>query len=88
MEIPEPGEEGYIVRVTEENRKYLSELRRWTLPLGGRIVNYDPKLGSLLSDRLFSYKASDEGNSYITDESTEITVEQLQQILFIESLEN
>ena len=87
MEIPEPGEEGYIIRVTEENSKYLSELYGWDLPLD-RILNYDTSMGILLSDRLFSYRRSDETNLHITADSTEITVEQLQQILFIESLEN
>ena len=87
MNIPEPGKEGYIVKVTEENHKHLSELCGWNLPLD-RIVNYDPKMGSALSDRFFSYSESNESNSYISDDSTEITAEQLQQILFIESLEN
>ena len=87
MNIPEPGEEGYIVKVTEENHKYLSELCGWKLPLD-RIVNYDPKMGSSPSDRRFSFKESDKDNSNIITDSTEVTVEQLQQILFIESLEN
>lgn len=87
MEIPEPGEQGYIIRVTEENRKYLSEIYGWNLSID-RIINYDPNIGNSLSDRFFSYIESNEDNSYITDESTEITVEQLQQILFIDSLEN
>ena len=87
MEIPEPGKEGYIVKVTEENRKCLSELYGWDLSLD-RIVNYDPEMGSSRSERFFSYRESSEECSCITDESTEITVEQLQQILFIESLEN
>ena len=87
MNIPEPGEEGYIVKVTEENRKCLSEICGRELPLV-RILNYDPKMGSFLSDRLFSFNESDEGNSYISTDSTEITAEQLQQIIFIESLEN
>lgn len=87
MKIPEPGEEGYIVRVTEENRKHLSEIYKWILPLD-RTLNYDPKMGSSLSDRLFSYSKFNKSNSHITTGSTEITVEQLQQILFIDSLEN
>ena len=87
MEIPEPGEEGYIVRVTEENRKYLLEIRGRNLPLGC-ILNYDPSVGILHSERFFSYRESDERNAYITADSTEITAEHLQQILFIESLEN
>ena len=87
MEIPEPGEEGYIIKVTEENRKYLSELRGRGLPLEC-ILNYDLNMGSSLSDRFFSYRESNEDHSYITAGSTEITAEQLQQILFIESLEN
>lgn len=87
MEIPEPGKEGYIIRVTEENRKYLLEIRGRNLPLGC-ILNYDPNQGSLLSDRFFSYRESNEYHSSISTGSTEITVEQLQQILFIDSLEN
>ena len=87
MEIPEPGEEGYIVKVTEENRKCLAELYGRGLPLDS-ILNYDPNQGSLLSDRFFSYRESTEDHSYISTGSTEITVEQLQQILFIDSLEN
>ena len=87
MEIPEPGEEGYIIKITEENSKYLSEICGWNLFLD-RILNYDPSMGSSLSDRFFSYSESVEDNSYIITDSTEITVEHLQQILFIESLEN
>lgn len=87
MEIPEPGGEGYIVRVTEENHKYLSELCGRTL-FSECILNYDPNQGSLLSDRFFSYRESNEYHSSISTGSTEITVEQLQQILFIDSLEN
>ena len=87
MEIPEPGEEGYIVKVTEENCKCLSELCGRNLPIE-RILNYDPNLGSLLSDRFFTYRESNEDHLFISIGSTEITVEQLQQILFIESLEN
>lgn len=87
MNIPEPGKEGYIVKVTEENRKCLSEICGWKLPLD-RILNYDPKMGSFLSDRIFSYSKTSDSNSYITSDSTEIAVEQLQQILFIQSLEN
>lgn len=87
MNIPEPGEEGYIIKVTEENRKYLSELCGWKLPLE-HLLNYDPNMGSSLSDRFFSCRTASEDNSDIISESTEITVEQLQQMLFIESLEN
>lgn len=87
MEIPEPGKEGYIVKVTEENRKRLSELCGRNLPIE-RILNYDPNLGSLLLDRFFNYSESSEEHLFISVGSTEITVEQLQQIIFIESLEN
>ena len=87
MNIPEPGEEGYIVKVTEENRKCLSKIYGWKLPLDS-ILNYDPNQGSLLSDRFFSYRESTEDRSHISTGSTEITVGQLQQILFIDSLEN
>ena len=87
MEIPEPGREGYIIKVTEESHEYLSEFCGWELPLD-HILNYDPSIGSSPSERRFSFKESDEDNSYIITDSTEITVEQLQQILFIESLEN
>ena len=87
MEIPEPGKEGYIVRITEENRKCLSEICGWELHLD-HILNYDLDMGSSRSSRCFSYSESDENESYINTNSTEITVEQLQQILFIESLEN
>lgn len=87
MNIPELGEEGYIVKVTEENHECLSKICGREFPLGC-ILNYDPNMGSSLSDRFFTYRESDEGNSYISTDSTEITVEQLQQILFIESLEN
>ena len=83
MQIPEPGEEGYIIRVTEENRKCLSEICGWELHLE-HILNYDPDMGS----SYFSYRESDEDEAYISTGSTEITVEQLQQILFIDSLEN
>lgn len=86
MEIPEPGEEGYIVKVTEENRKCLSELYGRAL-FSECILNYDPNQGSLLSDRFFSYRESTEDHSYISTGSTEITVGQLQKILFIDSLE-
>lgn len=83
MEIPEPGEEGYIIRITEENHKRLSEICGWELDLE-HILNYDLDMGS----PYFSYRESDEDESFISTDSTEITVEQLQQILFIESLEN
>ena len=87
MEIPEPGKEGYIIRVTEENHKRLSEICGWELDLE-HTLNYDPDMGSSRSSRYFSYSESDEDEAYISTDSTEITVEQLQQILFIESLEN
>lgn len=87
MHIPEPGEEGYIVKVTEENCECLSNIYEWKLSLGS-VLNYDPNHGRVLSHRFFSYKESSEDHSYISTDSTEITVEQLQQILFIDSLEN
>ena len=87
MNIPEPGEEGYIIKVTEENLKRLSKLRGREL-FSECILNYDPNLGSLLSDRFFTYRESNEDHLFISIGSTEITVEQLQQILFIDSLEN
>ncbi len=87
MNIPEPGEEGYIIRITEENRKCLSELYGRALS-SEHILNYDLTMGRVLSDRFFSYRGSNEYHSYISTGSTEITVEQLQQILFIDSLEN
>ena len=86
MEIPEPGEEGYIVKVTEENRECLSKIYGRKLSLDS-ILNYDPNQGSLLSDRFYSYRESTEDDSYISTGSTEITVGQLQKILFIDSLE-
>lgn len=87
MNIPEPLGEGYIVRVTEENHECLSEVSRMNLS-PDYILNYDPSMGNLPSNRFFAYRKSDEDNLHITADSTKITVEQLQQILFIESLEN
>lgn len=87
MEIPEPGAEGYIIIVTEENRKYLSNLCGYNLLLD-RFLNYDPSVRSSHSNGFYSLIMSDEDSSHITTISTEITVEQLQQLLFIESLEN
>ena len=80
MNIPQAGEEGYLVKVTPENYLELLEIVP-TLKLCDLYVNYDLNWTTpLITVGDYSRKA-------IFTESTLITVEELKALLFIDSLE-
>lgn len=80
MNIPQAGEEGYLIKVTPEN--YLELLESVpTLEPDDKYVNYDPNWEPTL---LVIEKTA---RKTVFTESTLITVEELKALLFIDSLE-
>lgn len=84
MKIPERGVEGYLVMFSKdelEELKYISNRPSLTM---NTYVNYDPEN---TKDGFFTFNDKDE-STYVIEESTHISVEQLKQLMFITSLEN
>ena len=84
MEIPERGEEGYLVMFSEDELEELKRiLNRPDLTMDA-YMNYDPEN---TQDGFFMFNDKD-GCTYIIELTTRISVEQLKQLMFIDSLEN
>ena len=84
MEIPERGEEGYLVTFSEDELEELKRvLNRSNLTMDA-YVNYEPEN---VYDRFFIFNDKG-GYTYVIELTTRISVEQLKQLMFIDSLEN
>ena len=80
MEIPERGEEGYLVMFSEDELEELKCISNRPNLTMDAYVNYDPYN---TKDGFFIFNEY----SYINEQSTPISVEQLKQLIFIDSLE-
>lgn len=82
MSIPQAGKEGYLIKVTPENYLEMFEMVPELEP-HNEYVNYDPNY----SIPLIPVSGSSTRKSVFT-ESTLITLEELNTLLFIDSLED
>lgn len=80
MNIPQAGEEGYLIKVTTENYLELHEMVPELEP-DHLYVNYDPDYGNNL------IPVGEYVRKSVLTETTLITVEELKTLLFIDSLE-
>ena len=81
MEIPERGEEGYLVMFSEDELEELKRISDRPSLTMNTYVNYDPyntKDGFFIFNEYY----------YVNEQSTPISIEQLKQLMFIDSLEN
>ena len=84
MEIPERGEEGYLVMFSEDELEELKCMsNRPNLTMDG-YMNYDPYN---TKDGFFIFNDKDRC-TYVIELTPRISVEQLKQLMFIDSLEN
>ena len=81
MEIPERGEEGYLVMFSKDDLEELKCISDRPSLTANTYVNYDPYN---TKDGFFIFNEY----SYVNEQSTPISVEQLKQLMFIDSLEN
>ena len=84
MEIPERGGEGYLVMFSEDELEELKRISNRSNLTMDAYVNYDPEN---IYDGFFIFNDKD-GCTYVTELTTRISVEQLKQLMFIDSLEN
>ena len=84
MEIPERGEEGYLVMFSEDELEELKCISNRPSLTMDAYLNYDP---DNIRDGFFIFNSKD-GCTYIIKLTTRISVEQLKQLLFIDTLEN
>ena len=84
MEIPERGEEGYLVMFSEDELEELKRISNRSNITMDTYVNYDPES---VYDGFFIFNDKD-GCTYVNELTTRISVEQLKQLMFIDSLEN
>ena len=84
MEIPERGEEGYLVMFSEDELEELKRISNRSDLTMDTYVNYDPEN---VYEGFFIFNDKDEC-TYVIKLTTRISVEQLKQLMFIDSLEN
>ena len=84
MEIPERGEEGYLVMFSEDELEELKRISNRPNLTIDTYVNYDPEN---LYAGFFIFNDKDT-YTFVIELTTRISVEQLKQLMFIDSLEN